>query len=103
ISIAVEPSNAITSPLRISENSSVYGIGLVDPADPTSSKIRIATPAGIKALRMYAPPVPPTILGSPQVVYSTPKGGCDIYDIPDSPARAFRDASGTIKLFAANT
>ncbi|OGX36291.1 MAG: hypothetical protein A3D87_07070 [Omnitrophica WOR_2 bacterium RIFCSPHIGHO2_02_FULL_50_17] len=39
------------SPLRIRKGTTTYGISVVDPADPNASRIRIQTPAGIKALR----------------------------------------------------
>jgi hypothetical protein len=38
--------------------------------------------------------------GKPFVVFDTQTDGCDSQDLPDMPARAFRDASGTIHLFA---
>lgn len=51
IAIACEPADALTSPLRIYKGSSIYGIVLVNVADPNASKIRIQTSSGIKALR----------------------------------------------------
>lgn len=53
VSIAVEPSGTLTSPLRIAKNGVIYGIPLVDPGDPYESGIRINTSSGIKALRKY--------------------------------------------------
>ena len=38
-------------PLRISRGGTTYGIILVDPTDPSASKLRINTPAGVKALK----------------------------------------------------
>ncbi|MGC9314344.1 MAG: hypothetical protein ACP5G4_01815 [bacterium] len=52
VAIACEPGTP-TSRLRIAEDGTVYGIVLVDPSDPSASRIRIQTPDGIKALREY--------------------------------------------------
>ena len=48
-------------------------------------------------------PASPFQVGAPTLVYDTGRDGCDIEDVPDAPARAFRDASGTIHFFAAST
>ncbi len=52
VAIACEPGTP-TSRLRIAEDGTVYGIVLVDPSDPSASRIRIQTPDGVKALREY--------------------------------------------------
>jgi hypothetical protein len=41
-----------------------------------------------------------TVVGAPEVVFSRAKDACDGHDVPDSPARAFRDAKGHVVLFA---
>lgn len=41
-----------------------------------------------------------TLEGAPAVVFDPTKDACDGYDVPDVPARAFRDAAGNIVLFA---
>lgn len=51
VSITVEDTGTLTSPLRIAKNGTIYGIILVDPSDPCASKIRIQTSLGTKALR----------------------------------------------------
>lgn len=51
VAIAAEPTEALTSPLRIAKNGTIYGIVLVDPGDPNDSGVRIQTSGGIKALR----------------------------------------------------
>lgn len=43
-----------------------------------------------------------TIIGSPQVVFSYSQQACETNDIPDVPARAFRDSSGVVNLFASH-
>ncbi len=40
------------------------------------------------------------VIGDPQVVYDYSTQHCDNLDIPDSPARAFRDAQGNVSLIA---
>ena len=44
----------------------------------------------------------PFQVGAPVLVYDTGRDGCEPGDVPDAPARAFRDASGTIHFFAAS-
>lgn len=51
VAIACEALGTLTSALRIAKDGDVYGIALVDPADPNASKVRIQTNSGIKALR----------------------------------------------------
>src|SRR3712207_8812070 len=41
-----------------------------------------------------------TVVGAPEVVFARAKDACDGHDVPDSPARAFRDAKGHVVLFA---
>ena len=41
-------------------------------------------------------------VGAPTLVYDTGRDGCEPVDVPDAPAEAFRDASGTIHFFAAS-
>lgn len=51
IKIACEPIGTVTSPLRIRKGNVTYGIVLVDPSDPSASKVRIKTKdSGVKAL-----------------------------------------------------
>ena len=40
--------------------------------------------------------------GPPQTVFSWAKDRCEDLDIPDLPARAFRDAQGRVQLIAAH-
>ncbi len=55
---------------------------------------------GSKASVRDAPPaVSGTIIGPKQVVFDT-RDGCEQIDIPDAPARAFRDSDGTVHLIA---
>lgn len=39
-------------------------------------------------------------VGTPYVVYDTGRDGCDWQDVPDTPARAFRDSSGQVHFFS---
>ena len=41
-----------------------------------------------------------TVIGAPQIVFTPGRDACDGDDVPDTHARAFRDADGTIVLFA---
>jgi hypothetical protein len=41
-----------------------------------------------------------TVIGPPETVFSRAKDACDGHDVPDTAARAFRDARGHIVLFA---
>jgi len=40
--------------------------------------------------------------GSRSVVFNTATDSCELIDIPDAPARAFRDYQGTVHLIAAH-
>lgn len=52
------------------------------------------------ALLAAEPPVPVvTLSGSPGVLFAPVRDGCDGNDVPDAPARVFRDADGAITLF----
>ncbi|MBE7190119.1 hypothetical protein [Jatrophihabitans endophyticus] len=56
-------------------------------------------------VRAVAATVPAPVTGTAQAqgvrFYNVGAQGCDAQDTPDAPARAFRDGSGTIHLFAA--
>jgi len=41
-----------------------------------------------------------TVIGPPETVFSRASDACDGHDVPDTAARAFRDATGHIVLFA---
>jgi len=49
IPLGCEPFGILTSPLRIAKNGNIYGIILVDPANPLAAKFKIKTSSGIKA------------------------------------------------------
>jgi hypothetical protein len=40
-----------------------------------------------------------TLVGPPSVVFKAGRDACDGADVPDAPARAFRDASGAVALY----
>jgi hypothetical protein len=44
-----------------------------------------------------------TLVGPPETVFTPKRDACDENDLPDAPARAFRDAEGGIVLFAMHT
>jgi len=49
--IAAEPASAITSPLRVLKNGTVYGVVVVDPTDAKATGVRVKTAGGVKAVR----------------------------------------------------
>lgn len=52
--------------------------------------------------RLYPPRVEMRPIGESEVVFRRATDACDVYDIPDAPARAFRDADGVVNLFASH-
>ena len=47
-----------------------------------------------------APPLSAlTLVGAPSTIFSAKKDACDGVDVPDAPARAFRDAGGAVALY----
>jgi hypothetical protein len=46
--------------------------------------------------------IEPVVVGEPQQIFVWASDRCDSKDIPDAPARAFRDAEGTVHLLAAH-
>lgn len=48
------------------------------------------------------PVVSITVAGPPTPLFEYPEQKCDSIDLPDAPARAFRDAAGTIHLFSSS-
>lgn len=42
------------------------------------------------------------VAGNAETVFAWDSQRCDVQDIPDAPARAFRDATGTVHLFASH-
>ena len=47
-------------------------------------------------------PKPPTVIGAEEVVFDWTTDRCEDLDIPDAPARAFRDADGNVQLIASH-
>jgi hypothetical protein len=41
-----------------------------------------------------------TIVGAPEVVFAAKRDACDGHDVPDAPARAYRDQKGEVVFFA---
>jgi hypothetical protein len=41
-----------------------------------------------------------TLVGAPEVVFKATRDACDGHDVPDAPARAYRDVKGEVVLFA---
>jgi hypothetical protein len=50
-----------------------------------------------------APLAAVTLIGAPETVFSAKRDACDGDDVPDAPARAFRDADGGIVMFGLHT
>ena len=59
--------------------------------------------AGTAAALAQGAPEPPlsalTLVGPPSTVFSAARDACDGADMPDAPARAFREPSGAVALF----
>ncbi|UDL93335.1 hypothetical protein LGH83_12130 [Lichenihabitans sp. PAMC28606] len=51
------------------------------------------------------PPSPPVVhlTSAPEIVFAAPRDACDGDDVPDAPARAFREAHGGVRLFGLHT
>lgn len=66
-------------------------------------RLRLALLALLVPAGATAAPEPPlsslTLVGPPSVVFKAGRDACDGADVPDSPARAFRDGSGAVALF----
>ena len=56
--------------------------------------------AGVRASQAKPRPVTVSVRGRPTTVFSWSSQRCDDNDIPDTPARAFRDAQGQVNLIA---
>jgi len=70
-------------------------LGLLACSDRTlTSRALEPTPAKV-------PEVAATVIGPKQVVFDT-RSGCELVDIPDAPARAFRDDRGLTHLIASH-
>ena len=48
-------------------------------------------------------PEPPEVIGSEKIVFDWTTDRCEDLDIPDAPARAFRDADGNVQLIASHS
>ncbi|MFM7023535.1 MAG: hypothetical protein ACKOXB_11225 [Flavobacteriales bacterium] len=62
--------------------------------------LAIATSASFSLNAQIEYPGTVTLLGSATTVFDYSASNCNTIDIPDAPARAFRDASGKINLIA---
>ncbi len=61
------------------------------------------TPAAFLALLLRAAPLAadgPAVTGAPETVYDWAAGRCATWDIPDTPARAWRAPDGSVRLVA---
>jgi len=63
--------------------------------------VGVAVSAASRAADPMWDPAPP-VVGLPELIFSggTSKGSCDDFDLPDMPARAWRDTTGTVTLAA---
>jgi hypothetical protein len=60
--------------------------------------------AGLIPARAAEPPLAAVALvGAPEIVFSAKRDACDGDDVPDAPARAFRDGAGAVVLFGLHT
>jgi hypothetical protein len=82
--------------------------GPPSPAERRGSAARRAVAAVLPVLVLNPLPAPAvadpplsalTLVGPPTLVFKAGRDACDGADVPDAPARAFRDASGAVALF----
>lgn len=70
---------------------------------PRLSIALIAALCGLVPLKGRAAPEPPlsalTVTGPERTVFAATRDACDGADVPDAPARAFRDAAGAVAVF----
>jgi len=55
------------------------------------------------AAQEFPTPTAASVESTGHLVYDTKRDGCDNYDVPDAPARAFRDSQGMIHFFATSS
>jgi hypothetical protein len=75
------------------------------PAGPAPYRCRVGSKVvGRGALTLTPPPPNASIAvtGEPEVVFDHTNDRCDEVDLPDAPARVFRDAEGRLQLVASN-
>ena len=78
----------------------VPGIGRTAPRRAAAAVRLLATLLPLPALAAADPPLSAlTLVGPPSVVFKAGRDACDGADVPDSSARAFRDAAGAVALF----
>jgi hypothetical protein len=81
------------------------GTGPVATPEPSTAVVTTAPPSPTIPPQPSATPAPPPVLvtvGPTEVVYDWTKDRCENLDIPDLPARAFRDGAGNVNLIAAH-
>jgi hypothetical protein len=89
--------------LRTFQHKTLYAHGIAIVGDVENAAI-----AGSGSFRFPAPawppdpPTPPFLDGPRVAAFDTAHDSCEQIDIPDSPARAFRDYAGTIHLIASH-
>ncbi|MBV8210205.1 MAG: hypothetical protein JO133_09105 [Burkholderiaceae bacterium] len=75
------------------------------PGQVRAALIGLAALSSVPAVHAVAPVGPPSISGvviSPKELVFDTRTGCEQIDIPDAPARAFRDNHGTVHLVASH-
>ena len=85
----------------------IFIVGACNFPSSTISKPSTPTPSSPPTATVEPSPTPfpsPTLttVGPAEVVFDWSKDKCENYDIPDLPARAFRDARGNVQLIAAS-
>ncbi len=77
--------------------------GVTHPPTPSAAPSAAPSPTA-KVEPTPTPAIPPALVttGPAEVVYDWTKDRCENLDIPDLPARAFRDADGNVELISAH-
>src|SRR5215469_6208061 len=63
--------------------------------------LRPRAPAPVASAQAVVPTVSGAVIGPAQVVFDTSES-CELIDVPDAPARAFRDDRGIVHLIASH-
>ena len=77
-------------------NSRFYG-GFLDQVRIYNQTL---SPSETQALIASSAPINVSAVGSPEIIFDWSTQRCEVEDTPDAPARAFRDSTGRVNLFA---
>jgi hypothetical protein len=89
--------------LRTYQNRKLYAHGIAIAANLENSAIGQSGTLQFPKPAWPAEPPTPNLLDGPRIaVFDTAKDSCELIDIPDAQARAFRDYKGTVHLIASH-